>query len=488
MTREFSDQSIESAYGLEDHDIFRLLATRPEMHLFPNLSRAYIMEAHLSPLFLSPTISELHLTVSFEDQHGHASYMEDTAPWISDYISNLKALHIYPWRILPTSDSHSPATATIRSILHGACKTLTETSFPVYYADWGMLQSLLQSENLRSIQSNYHSLAGPAEPILYTGCQDILHWTYSEIHFPMNLALPFKNLVDLDISFPYPSIATQLLRETVLTQLDSLTLHFTVLKPDNLGVPSPAQFSLTPLFYRIYDSAPQVQHLKIFMVPSQRKGSSNIRNVPIVNWIDLSPITLLVDLVSFEITHVYPIDISSHHIAKITRGLPSLTRFILNPHPVIIRSTSYGLDVLFAMAAWGKKLKEVGIFMNYHETMPSIQEGVFFDLLRTLYVGLSFTPEDDTIYNATCHALYYLLPPSAKIKTCPSSLAPFRPVSTFFEDNDGSLSEFSDTCLEDLQDAWVGVRGAMKQIHETVILVHGSRMVRREDMEANGKS
>lgn len=131
-----------------------------------------------------------------------------------------------------------------------------------------MLQSLLQSENLRSIQSNY-PLAGPAEPILYTGCRDILHWTYSEIHFPMNLALPFKNLVDLDISFPYPSIATQLLRETVLTQLDSLTLHFTVLKPDNLDVPSPAQFSLTPLFYRIYDSAPQVQHLKIFMVPSR---------------------------------------------------------------------------------------------------------------------------------------------------------------------------------------------------------------------------
>ncbi|EIM86974.1 uncharacterized protein STEHIDRAFT_157260 [Stereum hirsutum FP-91666 SS1] len=90
----FQDNSLHDGHKLTKDGIQLLNTTRPVLHIFPNLHTVYIFDYNFLPIFMSPNLSIIHLTMTQEfiqDQ----SHISSIASALKDYCPNITELHIY---------------------------------------------------------------------------------------------------------------------------------------------------------------------------------------------------------------------------------------------------------------------------------------------------------------------------------------------------------------------------------------------------------
>lgn len=467
-------------------DMLRITSSYPWPFLFPELRKAYLVDCHLHPRLSSISLSQLHITIGVVRKSNNAlrtSYVEDAAQWIEDYVPGLEELHVYPPRHTPLKSSHSSAMECIRSLIDTFQSTLSVVSLPPYYVDYTTLLVLMDCSKLRSITMNQFSKSGPLISRIMDGPHDNIYVSYGCLTLPAPLANnPLSRLTTLQISFPYAEVTTRLLKDAIFHNLNELVVQFTVLQPPLVNQPRLSAFSLAPFLIQLGVSTPSLEHLAIYMMPHSDDCNHLLANVPVVNWNQLAFIRVLYGLKSFQIYHVYPIEVSVHNVEDILRSLIHLRKLILNPHPVIMSQTMVGIQTLLKMAIWGSRLTHIGLFVSFSDAMMvQVPAGVAFRHVEKFYFGNSILQLDDDEYRNMTHALYLLFPKSTVFKSYPHTSKGFIPDTTFTCRSDRTLGVAETDVVKNAEDIWEEVEVHINSISDTARRIGATCNVREED-------
>lgn len=493
LTRVFCDQSVHNSYGIEQEDILRLSTNFKTDSLFPNLRKVFLLDSHLHPMFLAPNLSQLNITICrVSETTLRTSCIKDAASWICDHVTHLQELQIFPPRApyksphIPTRQTraaHIPVIECLIPFMEAIQLSLTTVGLPPYYMDHTMLLCLMDCPNLRSITVNQFPTAGNLHSYVTHGPRDHIWESYLGPDLPPPLRnFPSATLRTLHVSLPYAHIATCLLSTVVFPKLGELTVEFTLLQPTTINNPPLSALSLAPFFVRLEVTAPLLEHLCIYMMPTSEDCNRQLANVPVVDWSQLGHLRQHRNLIGFEIYHVYPIEVSVQNIMDIMINLPDLRTFILNPHPVIASPTIYTLEALLVMARWGLHLTHIGIFIHDSDVTPiPVPDNVSFRYIKTFYFGNSLLHLSDNEYHRFCHSLYMLFHPSVLFEPFSFTSAAYIPSIAFSPQGDGTLGVPDTSMVSVAASIWEEVRSQINSIRETCRLVGATRNVREED-------
>lgn len=112
----------------------------------------------------------------------------------------------------------------------------------------------------------------------------------------------------------------------------------------------------------------------------------------------LRPLLNCANLVIFEMTHEFPLNLTLGNINEIASKWPSLESLILNCEPLNLQHSSLGLHALLPFAHHCHELRRLGLFLDASSAdIPSLQDTKPFRKLGRLSVGTSRISEPEPI-------------------------------------------------------------------------------------------
>lgn len=435
--------------------------TRPRLHLFPFLHTVYLYDYNLLPLFMSPNLSTIHLTITPDllDRHGHLVTVSNA---LKDYTSKVTSLHVYPQR--GGDAGQSRVVSDMCSLVASIHSTLVHASFPMHIITYDLIKQLMRCPNLRTLGYNTHSLRSSVD-ICKGSERDLVHSYADETNFEGDMeeklfSVPYPLLTKMNIMVPTANAVHRIFTGITLANLETLDLHF-------LGSQQGAQapFDLGPLLEQLHCSSSQLAHLSLFVLPPQ---CLLIEEMAPVGWSGLRVLAKFDCLVSFQFSHPYPVEVTRIQLGSILAMLPRLTKFILNPHPLVHRESSFGPDVLANIAHSRPELKELGLFFNKPvAAFPNRAQVTRFAHLEVLYTGTSMVSKDKDALKAVCYWFIDILPDHISLEHYPKDFHFLNNKRSFTVDPiNGKLVDTKLRTYIDASQLWLRVETVMETIKD----------------------
>lgn len=350
----------------------------------------------------------------------------------------------------------------ICSIIKAVQSSLIHTSFPAGYLDLDLLLSLMRCHHLRSIGYSTRGLRFLAP--VWKGSESGLLEAFDALTEDFVSYIPnphFASLTSLDFMIPHAGMATTLIASCSLASLVNLTLRI----PD-IQCTLPAEYGLTALLPQLNRSSPLLRHLTLFMIPEGGPWNGSFGNIRPLNSGDLYPIRSYSHLETFRVAHTFPIDISILDLDHILHGTPHLRVLILNPHPIVMRRTPFGIEWLSKIASRHPALEELGLFFHTSEPFSPPPSNVHFHALKTLYVGTSTLRDSHSEAMDVCFFLERVLPKTSRIALCPKDFRDVVPIRTVMESSRGTLKDAKSRPWAAANVLWTNVQFSVEVIRE----------------------
>ncbi|KAH7925778.1 hypothetical protein BV22DRAFT_406666 [Leucogyrophana mollusca] len=116
-----------------------------------------------------------------------------------------------------------------------------------------------------------------------------------------------------------------------------------------------------------------------------------------LNFNTLKPLLSCPNLVTFELQHEYPVDISLSEIEELASRWPSLESLVLNEGPFVLHDFNLDLRALLPFAQHCPNLRRLGLFLNATAAEIPAHEVKPFRALRTLLMGVSQARDPDAV-------------------------------------------------------------------------------------------
>ena len=264
---------------------------------------------------------------------------------------------------------------------------LKEVIFPEFFLTSTIVSELSRKKHINIIQfkSGFREgfeLEGEFSPILEQGAFPVLQEL--EITARLGDMIRFMNA---DFS---PINITSLFINTYIE-----------LEPEQLHTLLATLSKKCPLLFELY--------IQLLHVPAQ------LKLVPAkqITFDTLRPVLSFPNLTTFELMHVYPVNITPEEIEELASRWPSLEHLCLNDEPLVMHDFTLDLQSLIPFARHCPKLLLLGLFMDASATnIHPMQELNPFTSLELLYVGTSPTGDP----GAVAAFLSCLFPPGCQIK------------------------------------------------------------------------
>lgn len=127
----------------------------------------------------------------------------------------------------------------------------------------------------------------------------------------------------------------------------------------------------------------------------------------------LRPLLSFPNLVTFQVTHKYPVNITLEEIEELASRWPSLENLTLNEEPLVMNEFTLDLRALVPFARHCPKLRRLGLFIDATPAkIPPTLELKPFVALSVLSVGTSRAHDPESIAVFMSH----LCPPGCKLE------------------------------------------------------------------------
>lgn len=377
---------------------------------------------------------------------------------LEDYCYKISSLHIYPADGFDLELAESQIILDLTDVVNVLRDTIVHTSFPNQVLSSELLTELMHCQNLRTIRHNPRGMYQSAKLCRGSDKEAIISFR----HGPFVIGHPWQNLAELDILLPHAGAGASIFNQMDLPSLRDLTIRITTIYRD-----PKTNYIIGSLLLALLTHAPGLINLSIFATTI---FNTNLQHYPRIQWDDLQHLIGLVGLESFQLIHPRVVNISDQHLVDVLSGLPRIRKFILNPHPMVHSESTFGVDVLHAIAQCRPEIEELGIFFNKTaNSLPPVVAYSLFPFLTTLYVGTSVIERNKVAFRNTCRWLHSILPDNIDIDHYPPEFSDICAKRSYITHSGGSIADNKMTNYVQSIQLWQDVVTALETIREMKI-------------------
>ncbi|KAF7312219.1 hypothetical protein MIND_00234900 [Mycena indigotica] len=348
--------------------------TRTSLAILPNL--VYLdwrAPLPLSVIFMSSHVKTFILWMPQDETSPTAefrSFFRD----VTTRMPNLTTLDIRT--IIPMHDIEDDMVFLFESLTK-----LRKAVFPRYHVTTRIAETLARLEDFGCLEFQYHQDQGIGDP------DDT-----SSVFRPKLQMGAFPSLWDVSMTVTLDDALAFMKQPFSPTNLTTLYVDSALIES-----PSIVQEFLESLS----DSCQLLEGLGILahIDNTDNRQLSDIPSDLRINFSNLQPLLVFPNLVTFELIHQFPLDLTIDNIQQLAQSWPSLRKLILNNEPAVSDHCDLTLGALLPFATHCRELEHLGLFINASSgDLPSAYAATTYQLkpfakLRRLSTGTSLISE-----------------------------------------------------------------------------------------------
>lgn len=397
--RSIKDQSYGGRWSLSPHTELCLAMSRLETGpIFPAVQILQLSSRNMSKLFMSQSVRTLHWSI--QSYMGTTPILWSQCRSVVDRMPFITTLHLQ-------FDDALALRAPI-SFLCSMLTNLTTITLPIHTLIEDIICALSGLPRLQSIEMSKEVNLHPSR---FHDSDVIKQFDPTRMHIGPH---GFPRLEKISFSAPSVEAAMVFLTHHIFHRAQIKDIHVRV--PFALGVRGP---SVTEMLRALGRYIPLLEKLELWLAPSGTQSTSRIRQMDRLGPEELRNTDCFIHLTVLEVHHAMPLNFNNADMEKLVSGLPSIEILILNPHPVIPRSTRISFTVLSVIAHSCPRIKELGIFVDGLLPFSLPQDTGVFHELRLLRLGRSVLPSISHFETRNIVAQYFasVLPAHTTVRT-----------------------------------------------------------------------
>jgi hypothetical protein len=339
--------------------------------------------------------------------------------------------------------------ADVLELFRGLPK-LQQVILPNYHFTTKVVEELSKLPHLGTFQFEYGDEQGYGSP------DDV------QLFSPSLSQGAFPSLFDISLTAKLADVNRFMNTSFAPTNITSLYVDSPSLTPE-----SPS--TIHDFLKTIADNCQLLKSLYLAILNDFRSLASEPSSEEQVTFETLRPLLNCANLVIFEMTHEFPLNLTLGDIDELASKWPSLESLVLNCEPPNLHHSSLGLDALLPFARHCQELRQLGLFLNASSAeIPPLHDTKPFRKLGKLSVGTSRIVEAGPI------ALFLseLCPLGCEIEYGVTWSRDFSNSELGEEENRGLINEISTRC-----DKW-------NKVGELLPLLTQLRMEERNKVKA----
>lgn len=322
---------------------------------------------------------------------------------------------------------------------------LQQVTLPNYHLTTKVVEELSKLSHLGVVQFEYGEEQGYGIP------------TDVQMFAPTLSQGAFPSLYDISLTANLADVTRFMSASFAPTNITSLYIDSPSLSPE-----SPS--TIHEFLKTIADNCQLLKSLFLALLNDVRSFTSKPSSEDHVTFETLRPILNCPNLVAFEMTHEYPLNLTLDDIEELASKWRSLESLLLNCEPPYLYHSALSLSALLPFACHCPELRHLGLFLNASAAeIPLLHNSKSFGKLGKLSVGVSCISEAGPI------ALFLseLCPLGCEIESGVTWYSDFNELDLGEEENGGLSEEISTRC------------GTWKKVGELLPLLTQLRMEER---------